>query len=322
MAVPNLGELSALTRDYVSRRLSDNVFLSNVIFERLRQNEETYDGGEKIREPIIYDDDPADTTGGSFTRTQTINNVEREGVDAAQYDPAFYYQTIVLWDQDLAKNGRGDTQLLSLHDARVQTAELRLRGRFSRHFFGTAAGTPNILGSLDLFSSTNTYGGISRSSQSFWRPVIQNNAGTGRALTLRILDNLYEAVHDAEIRPTIGITSTEVIAKYKSLLHPQQRFMNNEEMTRAGFLNVMFNDVPLVVDKRIDQDSATRQKMYFFNLDFFKLRPHEDYNFKTDDWTKMQSGAGIYTRIWWFGQVTCNNCRYQGSLEDIDPATA
>lgn len=321
MAIPNVGELTAITREMVAGRLTDNVFLSNIIWQRLKANEEMAEGGEKIPEPLIYDDDPSDTTGGTFARTQTIHNVEREEVDKAQFDWAYYYQTIVLWYHDLAKNGQGDTQIISLLDAKTQTAELRMRARFSRHFFGTAAGIPAVLGTLDLFSTTNTYGSISRSAQTWWRPIIHANAGAGRALTLRIMDNLYEDIHDGEIRPSIGVTSSDVISKYKSLLHPQQRY-ENAEMARAGFRNVMFNDVPIIVDKRIDQDSSARHKLHFFNLDFLKLRTHQDFNFRTDDWREMQSGAGKYTRIWWIGQVTCNNCRYQGTLEDIDPTAS
>jgi hypothetical protein len=269
MAVPNLGELTALTRDYVDNKLTDNIFNANVLLMKLRQNEETFSGGEKIRENLIYDDDSGDTTGGSIEMTQTINHVEREGVDAAQFEWAQYYQSIVIWHKQLAANGGGDTRIYSIHDARMQTAELRFRSRLSRHVYATGTGTNNLLGLKDLFSTTNTYGSISRSAQTWWQPTIDNNSGTGRALTLRIMDDTY--------------------------------------------------DVPVVLDKNIDTDSTTRHKLYFLNTRFLRWRPHQDWNFKVDDFREMEHGAGIFSRIWWYGNLTCNNCRYQGVLEDIDP---
>ena len=319
MAVPNLGELTALTRDYVENKLTDNIFKANPLLMKLRANEETFSGGENIRENLIYDDDSGDTTGASIARTQTINHVEREGVDAAQFPFAQYYQSVILWHKDLAANGRGDTRIFSIHDARMQTAELRFRSRLSRHLFATGTGTNNLLGLLDLFSTTNTYGSISRSAQTWWQPQIDGNGGTGRPLTLRLMDDTYHAISDGDIRPDLIIASAGLFAKYSSLLHAQPRFQD-DNLANAGFTNILFNDVPIVKDKNVDTDSTTRHKMYFLNTKFLKWRPHEDWNFKVDDFREMEHGAGIYTRIWWYGNMTCNNCRYQGVINDLDPA--
>ena len=319
MATPNLGELTALTNDWARESLTDNIFNANVLLMKLRENEETFDGGEYIREPLIYDDDPGDTTGGSISMTATLNHVEREGVDAAQFSWAEYYQEVVIWAKQLHACS-GKSQIVSIVDARLQTAQLRMRKRFSRHIYGSSAGTTNILGLQDLFSETNTYGNISRASNSWWQPYIDDNSGTGRALTLTLMENVYLAISDGDVKPDLIVTSDAVLAKYKSLLHPNQRFQD-DELARAGFRNVLFNGTPVVSDKHCDTDASDRHKMYFLNFQFLKWRPHKDENFEQQEggWRWMEHGKGIFTRIYWSGNFTCNNCRYQGRLADIDP---
>lgn len=320
MPAPNLGELTSMTQDFTEKMLADNIFQGNAAWEKFRQKERTFDGGENIRQNLIYDDDPTDTTGGSIAMGATINHVTRPVFDAAQFDWAEYYQEIVIWDREIHSN-MSDSRIIDLMDARMQWAQLAMRARFSRHLFASAAGTNNILGLLDLFSTTNTYGGISRSAQTWWQPTVHHNSAVARALTLRLMDTMYWAVTDSGIEPDLILTSDETMVKYNSLLTPLQRYQD-DALASVGFKNLMFKGIPVVSDKRMYSDSTTRHHLYFLNYDFLFMRPHRDENLVQEEggWRRMEFGKGSFTRLYWSGNLTCNNCRYQGDLQDIDPA--
>ena len=320
MAVPNLGELNALTEEWRSRELIDNIANANVILMKLTENEETYDGGTHIRENVIYDLDSADTTGGSYSMTQTLNHVEREGIDAARFQAAYYYQTVVIWRQQMMQN-HGSKAVVNLINARLKVAMMRFRNRFSRHIYASGTGTNNLSGLLDLMSTTNTYGEIDRSAQSWWQPYRAHNSGTGQALTQTQLDTDLSNMTDGNIKPDLILTSDAVVTKIKSFIHPNVRY-KDDELKRAGVTNILYEGIPVVADKHCNTDSSTRHRIYYLNFDFLKWRPHSADNFAQQDggWRWMENGAGMFTRIYWSGNMTCNNCRYQGSREDVNPS--
>ena len=314
---PNLGELNSFTSHFADPMTTDNIYDMDVTLKMMKEREQTYDGGLKIREFVEYDKDEHDTTGGAVSRTGDFEYVEREAFDAVQYEPRYYIQTNVMFDADIATNGNSRTQFFNFMLAREMSARNRKRDRFARHLYQQGQGTLQINGYPDVFADDQTFGEIDREKFPWWKGIVHSSSSP-RAFTKRILADLIGECSDGNDMPTVGLTSVKLWNKIEEVAALDQRYVNTE-LASLGFDNIVYHGVPIIKDKHCDIDANNRHKIYFPNFNHLFLRPHTDYNMTVREWRDMPNNLGIFSLMVWFGNITCNSSRRQGLLSDIDP---
>jgi hypothetical protein len=318
-AIANLTELQAFTYDHCSDMITDNIYHKHVMWMAARENERPYNGGEHIRELLRVASDEHDQTGGAVDRTGAYEIREIPMHDAARYRPRYYVQTIPLWDADVADNGGSDVQYWDFVSARMSAYMMAMKDRFSRHFYGKSGGGLQINGLGDIFENDTVFGQIDRSDQPWWRSHRDTNTAA-RAATISQLAGVFSAISDGDEMPDTILTSTQVWDKYENILDPRTRYNQNMTLANMGFEHLSFRNKPIMKDKNADIDATDRHKVYLINWDHLFIRPHMQYNFKEHNWMRMPKYLGQYMLIVWFGNVTANSLRRQGTITDINPA--
>ena len=135
MSNPNFDTLLSTTLDNYRETLTDNVFNSRpVLFHLMEKNRlRMLSGGNKIVEPLIYDEGQA----GSYGEWEQLSITPQDGITAAEFDWKSLYATIAISGLEEAKNS-GEEQVISLLEAKTMQAEQTLKNKISTMLFATS----------------------------------------------------------------------------------------------------------------------------------------------------------------------------------------
>jgi len=187
-------------------------------------------------------------------------------------------------------------------------AEKTIRNTLSTALYNVGTDSKQIQGLRLLLSTSNTYGGISQTTYSWWAAQVDSSTTT---LTMSAMQALYGDCGEGSDYPHIIIGDQDMFDRYHALLTPQQRFASEDE-ARGGFKSLLFNGTPVVVDA-----SAPSGHMIMLNLDYLHLMPHKDENFRMTDFLSPVNQEVKTAKIFWMGVLGGSNNRRQGALTAI-----
>lgn len=271
-----LNTMNAVSQKYFSPILADSVFRPSPTYWRLTRMGKKFDGGAAIVWPVALTEE---TSGGAYYGTQVLDTTIQDSVQPAELQWKYYYQTIAIPVTDLLMNA-GRTQVISLLRTKQEMAMGSLLQKLSRAIYNV---TPNNT-SLDLDSLTGamaasgTYAGITIASP--WR----SNGGAGPTavggvLTMANLQTLYGTATFGNEEPDTFVTTQAVWNELWALMQALQRFVKDEETTRAGFKNhLMFNNAVALHDQFVPaQEAYLLTSKYaspvFMERDYFVVEP-------------------------------------------------
>jgi len=269
MADPNLGQTVASSWEaVVGTKPEDNVFEDYYVLRTLEKGGTLpLSGGRTINGPIGY---ATNTTVQAYSDTDTISTTRVDVFDEFQYSWAEYAGTVVISALEEAKNA-GEGKKFALLPAKLENLRNSLRSKKNTDILGTVTGK-NMLGFQDLIAvttSTNTVGGISRASFSFW----DNQSVTGTQTT-SAYDNLRAAMRNcynscsngmAGAHPTNTVTTQTVFEAYEGLLLANERFTSKGK-GEGAFTTLSFKGAEIAYD-----NDCLSAALYFYNPKFIKL---------------------------------------------------
>lgn len=312
----NYDAMTALTRKKHIPKLVDNIFQSNPFMSFLKSKQKTYDGGIKIVQPLIYGEIGGIQSYAGYDQLAYDTSIP---VTAAEFEPRNIAAPIIISKDEELKN-MGEDQVLDLLEAKVQIVEESLKKQFTSQLFGDGTGNGNkdLIGLGALFSTTNTYGGISRTDNTWWKPYI-NTDNNNRNLSEDLLLTTFLQVSDGEDKPDVILTGVNGFKQYYALVKGRITLYteNVKKAISLGFQTLEFMGMPIIMDRSIDDSSEV--KFYFLNMKYLQLRSHKAANFTTTKWRPDDSRLAMKQEILWTGNLTCSNCRRQGLLAKIAP---
>lgn len=275
MANVNIGELAASTMEYYHKTFKDNIFKQHALLNHLKNNKgvKLYPGGEKVRVPVMY---ATNSTVQRFGGADTLDLTYQNTLDAAEYDYEMYNVSITFTLEDELKNS-GESRVVSLLEAKITQAELGLREAVAGDVFNGTAADGDILGLDTIISTTTELGGISGTTNSFWRGNVDSTSETLSIADMRTIKNSCNNGNGGS-KVSMIITTQTLMEKYHSLLtatyQMNQPVAETKRLGDAGFEMVEFEGVSMTYDEQ-----ATSGSMYFINKDNYKLGIHRDANF-------------------------------------------
>jgi hypothetical protein len=298
------GEITAITEKYFKPRLVDNIFSSNVLFARMKDKQETLDGGEKVLLPVAY---AVTTASGSYSGADTLDTTPNDQITAAEFDWTQYYANITITGLDELKNA-GDAAKVSLVKSKVQMAEKSLASNLGTDVYNLGTTTGALIGLRLAVDSTGTYGGIARGTYTWWAA---QEDGTNTVLSIPVMEALYGDCTVGNDKPTVMVTTQDIFDDFFSLLQPQQRFQDTKTAD-AGFTNLVFRGCPVIVDQH-----CPASHMFMLNEDYIKLMVHSKRNFKMEPFVKPVNQDVATAKIYWAGILASSNSRMHGKLNAI-----
>jgi hypothetical protein len=285
-------------------KVTDNIFRSNPLSMKLHRKGTKLDGGAYITQNLIYAEGP----GGAFEGLEPLDVSEAEIITTAVYNWKHYYASVTIRRMDELKN-RGRAAFGRLLTSKMRTAEKTMRNLIGQGIYSDGSTNTKLITGLRAMVTTGnvTYGGINKQTNTWWASQVDTNT----ALTISRMRTLMgQCTEDADT-PDIIVGPQAQYDNYYDLLTPQQRFAS-KDMARGGFTSILFEGRPFVVDSHCPAGFV-----YFLNTDYIDFVSHEDENMRFEKFRKPYNQAGRTAFIFWAGNLTGSNCRYQGVFTSL-----
>lgn len=309
-----LEELNEITNDYFlldGGKATDIYFKSSFLMKHFMEKQrglwERPSGGKYIRVPLEYDE----SEGGAYTRNDPLSTDDREIIDAAYFEWKHYYGNATIYRTDGLMNA-GAYAEVQLVAAKIANAQKTVRTHIAKNIYSSGGDSDrHLTGLLTLTSETQTtkYGTIAENdlvSRDGTKPWEGKTNTTGGVISLDILRTVRSQakIHDgADGKPDIVIMTETLWNKVASILQTQQRFTQDTDTANAGFKNLVFEGMIVAVD-----DFCPSGYAFFLNSNNYGWAVHSQGYFARTAWADLTAGpAGQYMRIYWDGNMICNN---------------
>jgi hypothetical protein len=323
----SVSDIIATTIQSRSGELADNVTNNNPLLLKLKSkgNVRPFSGGNVILEEIMYNDSSTNNTN-SYSGYETLNISPNSPISAAQFSIAQYASAVTISGLEMLQNS-GKEQIIDLLEGRIKVAEAQLANRINLDLYGdgTGNGGKNLTGLAAAVAdspSSGTYGGISRSTWSFWRNSAFSGVTNGGAAVSAA--NIQSYMTQLAIKLVRGTDKADLIVAdnnyynlYVNSLQAIQR-VTDPEMAGSGFASLKFygggTSADVVLGGGIGNQEPANH-MYFLNTDYIFFRPHKDRNFVPIGGERQSVNQdAIVKLIGWAGNLTTSGAQFQGVL--------
>lgn len=324
-------DILATTIESRSRELADNVTNNNALLYKLRErgNVRPVSGGSVILEEIMYTD-AATTNVNSYSGYEALNIQPNSPISAAQFNMKQYAAAVTISGLEMLQNS-GRERMIDLMEARLKVAEAQLMNRIATDIYGdgTGNGGKNIdgLAAAVSTSTTGTYGGISRSTWSFWQnQQFDFTTDGGGVVSATNIQNYLNRATALAIRnadaPDLIVFDNVLWGYFTSSMQAIQR-VTNEKMAGLGFASMKYYGGGVAADVVLDggltggDTHVPSTTGFLLNTKYLHFRPHRDRNFVPIGGERQSVNQdAIVKLIGWAGNLTCSSPRLQVRMKD------
>lgn len=303
--------------------VADNVSKNNSLYRRLykKGRVDLLDGGWEIVRALDYTEN---TTYQRYSGYDTLNIQPSDVLTAANY--AWKNAAIhVSASGTEIRNNSGRERIIPLVEARVKNALRTFANNMSSDIYsdGTATNQINGLQAIVADTNTNTVGGISGSTYTWWRNQVQSAATPiqgGSSVTMGSstiqtqMNNLWYTLTRGGDVPDIIVMDNSYFDFYEESLTQYKRYMESDEAD-GGFLALKYKSADVFFDGGTLGGGIPSNHAYFLNTDFLDVCVHRDANLeRLDDKISINQDAVIIPFVWQ-GNLVCSNRSLQGVMK-------
>ena len=316
--------IGSITHPKVAQKIADNITKRIPLFYFLNKlgNKEHEDGGEKYVLGVLKELPSAQ----AYIGTDPLTNPETDSVTSAIYERKQITVPVNLTGTKLLKNSGGVDSIIGYMETVVEVGEEGMKDALAGSSIGIFSsqneddtGITGLQTFLTTSVSTGSVGRLSRVSFPFWRHKL-DSVTTGFATDgLTSMRNLWIAVSRGNEKPTVIIVTPTTYANLLKALVGTINYNTPSPKTSFGdidFEHVNFHGAPVIFDDGVPANTG-----YFLNLKYFKLLVHKDRDMTIRDFIQPTNQDTLLGRIYWAGNLVCNNLKAQGILTGSPDAT-
>jgi len=325
-----ISDIIATTIQSRSGELGDNVLNNNALLMMLRErgNVKPFGGGNVILEEIMYTDTTTQNAN-SYSGYEVLNISPNSPITAAQFSIQQYYAAVTISGLEMLQNSSKEA-IIDLLDSRMDVAEKQLVNRIAADIYldGTGNAGKNITGlaaAVPDSPTSGTYGGISRSTWTFWQSQVFSGTTNGGAAVsagniIQYMTQLALKTVRGRDRANLFVADNNYYSYYINALQAIQRVQSegNTKLVGAGFPSVKFYGGGIAADVVLDGGigaNATANHMWALNTDYIYFRPHRDRNFvPIGGERQVVNQDAIVKLIGWAGNMTSKGPQFSGVL--------
>jgi hypothetical protein len=322
-------DVIATTIQNRSGELADNLTNNNALLRKLRErgNIRPFSGGNVIFEEIMYND-TSTNNANSYSGYELLNISPDSPISAAQFSIVQYADAVTMSGLEMLQNSSKEA-IIDLLDGRMQVSEARLLNRIASDIYldGTGNGGKNITGlaaAVPDAPTSGTYGGIDRSTWTFWRSqkfsgTTDGGAAVSAANIQQYMTSLALKLVRGADKPDLYVADTTYFAYYVNSLQAIQRVQSDGDgVAGSGFASIKFYGGGMAADVVMDGgigSNATASHMWALNTKYIFLRPHKDRNFVPIGGERQAVNQDAIVKLYgWAGNLTCSGSQFQGVL--------
>lgn len=312
----NYDYLDAYIKKMYLPNMVDNILESNPILFRLLGKAKKKRGGRTIRQPIWY---KKDTNQGSYGRWDQATFTFQDKTTLAEYNWKYNRQFIILDHIDELENA-GEGKIVDIIDSEVKICKQSFKDDLGTQAFSDGTGNNSkdmhgLKAAIDDGSNVASFGGITRSTNNWWKAQYDANGGTDRPLTIALMQEMWGECKngvDTTDTPTLIVTTQALFDKFAGILDVT-RVRGDEDLGKAGFQNLLFNGVPVTVDSHCQSGH-----MYFVNEGHVFGVVHPDENFKYVPFAWKIDQEVMVAKIRLAANIISDECRKSGVILDLE----
>ena len=306
--------LTSLVRHYILPQITDNAYLHNnaLLYRLIRGNKRMQQGGTHIEMPVLT---PGQTTGGTFSGYDVLNTGQIDRVRNARLDWKQYYVSYSI-DQSTLLRADGNLAIANLLQHNGQIATMDLSDRLGSGIFADGVADPKGMDGLGaILSASNTYAGIDRTANTWWKASIDSSNTT---LTLPLMQGLFQSATIGGTHPTIWFSGQKNYNRLYALntsatgygvSYNRDPGGHDEVLAQAGFTNLLFENVPVVLDSRIPDTN-----LLALNENFLEIFVSPKGDFRVEPFQKPHNQLVYVSTIHWAGNMACTSPRTQAAF--------
>ena len=316
-------QITAIVNEVIKDELADAVFKSRLGLERMKKNIVIEDSGHQIKAPLYILDD-AGTTGAWYSKGDALSLDSYDGISASQHSWRYLYESIVVSKIELAQAGskKGQLNLLTAKMKQMNNAfsQRLMKGILSDGGASTGALDTDQIDGLDLAIGSASYGGITTSDLATWLSYVNDNSGTGRAISQLLVDQAMDQATEGGIGgPTVAFMNKAVRTRFKNLLTPFQQTQRVSTVDGLGHQGdvIVYNGVDFITENLMENTSGGDGRIFFVDEKFAKLHVLSGGNFRNDEISSLESQDALLNRVHLYAQLVCNERRFHSELTDL-----
>lgn len=318
-------ELEAITDDYFmadNRKAIDIYFTESFLLNRWMNLHkglwERPAGGKNIRIPLAYDI----AEGGAYSRNDTLSSDDKEILNAAFFGWRHYFGNATIFRTDELENA-GEYAEVQLVESRLSAAQKKITKDLSGDIYGSTGDTGKLLtGALALFNTTTstTYGNVAEDdlvATDGTKPWKANLTTTAEGISLAVLRTLASTAkigNGQANKPNIGVMTETLFNIIKGILQAQQQFVKDSDTAKAGFTNLVFEEMVLNAD-----DYCPDKYSMLFNEQHIGFAVHAKGFFVREPWADLivAGKAAKSMKIFWDGNMICRHRKAQAAHSNL-----
>jgi hypothetical protein len=140
-----------------------------------------------------------------------------------------------------------ETEMIDLLESRLQETVASFADVVSADLFSaTDASQSKIAGLPYAMSASGSFGGIDRTSNTWWRANTETSVG---AITLAKVNRMYNTCQNqGGTPPTLIIMPVDIFGSYESLIQASQRFVQDDRIADLGFTSYLHKGATVLFD--------------------------------------------------------------------------
>lgn len=314
----SISDIVATTIQNRSGKIADNVTDNNALLKVLnkRGNVRPFSGGNVILQELSFAENG---NVGYYSGYDLLPVAAQDVISAAEFSIKQAASPVVISGLEELQNS-GKEAIIDLLEGRINVAEASLANLLANGIYsdGTGSGGKQITGlnAAVAVTPTNVYGGIDRSTWSFWANQVDNDAAAPTATTIQgIFNALYASQCRGSDHPDLIVVDNATWATYMASLQANQRFMDADSAD-LGFPTVKFMGSSVVLDGGIG-GNCPANTAFFLNTKYLFWRPHSKRNMVPLSPQKryaVNQDAEVQI-IAFAGNLTCSGAQYQGRFD-------
>jgi hypothetical protein len=315
--------VNSISRRFIVKQVTDNVYNSNILtFRLLARNKKVFEGGFQIEVPIAWSHFAA---GGFYSGFDLLDVTPSDTIKNAAFD---FKQAEVAVSVDGATLIRVNSPeaVVNFLGQYFAQAESELSDILGTGVFSNVVSNPKAIdginGAIDNGAIAATYGGLSRAANTFWNSQI---TAAVAPLTFPQLQTVFGNCTQGGRRPTLLVTTQSIynivwalstgvnaVAGVPGQAFPVQAGGEDVQLAQAGFSNVLFNGVPLVVDSHCPPGS-----IFFLNEEYMYLYVNPNRDFFLRDFDAPVNQDAYTSLMLWAGNLIFSNVIRQGKMTGV-----
>lgn len=319
MALPNsnFSDIITTTLQGYSGELADNITNHNALLRQInKKGNKTPATGRSIVQEVEY---AQNSTVMYYSGAEMLDISPTDTYTAAEFQYKQMAGNVVITGLEQIQNS-GKEAVHNLLKSRMRTLEKSMTNTLATSLYADGTGSAGKdIGGLQLLVAndpTNTVGGISGSSNTWWKNYYWDFSSStfsgGSATSTNIqhaMNTTWLNVIRGKDRPDIITADAAFYLFYLESLTPNQRFLDDKG-AGLGFTNLVYQgNVPVIYD-----DQAPSHQMYFLNTDYLFLRPAKGREFVPLGEKSSVNQDALVMPVVWAGNMTVSNRKRQGVM--------